>query len=171
VLPTVSTSGALGTYVELISARGPELTPGYTFTVRSVTDTSVIDITAQGPAAGVQKALVNLMADRQNEAALLRNLFKLAILQTPSAVVAAGSSNAKILAAAVALALLAGLGVLLVLGRLLPTAPTEPRRRHEVSYVDHAQLHMEQAQEPHESQRLLGELASTAPEPGEQPPR
>ncbi len=126
VLPTAETSGALGTFVELLAARGPQLTPGYTYTVRAVPDTRAITVDSVGAKAGVQQSLWNLINGRHQAEKLLRDLWTLAVLQTPTAPVAAGPSTKSILGATLALAILAALGVLLLLGKLLPK-PAELR--------------------------------------------
>ncbi len=125
-----STSGSSGTYVDLIdaadTARAAGLSgSGVTITARADPTARAIYVTAQGPQAIVQPALTRLVSATIAREPLVGDVFRLQLVDSPSAPTVSGPSRALLAVAVVVLALLGGLFVLVVLRRY-PAAGARP---------------------------------------------
>ena len=117
-----STSATSGTFVDLIGSgdtyRAAGLTgSGVTITVRADPTARAIYVTAQGPQAIVQPALTRIVRTALAREAVVNDVFRLQLIDSPSAPVASGPSRSVLVLAVLLLAALGGLFVLVVLRR------------------------------------------------------
>ena len=119
-------SATSGTFVDLISsadtARAAGLTgAGVTIAVRADPTARAIYVTAEGPQDVVQPALQRVVRTAIARQALVNDVFRLSLIDSPSAPAPSGPSRAVLALAVILLAVLGGLFVLVVLRRYPPT--------------------------------------------------
>jgi hypothetical protein len=128
LLESFERSGTLGTYVELMASddtteEAREL--GVSIIVRAVPDTRAIRLIAEGEKDQVQPALRLVITATRARQTALSDLFRLELLESPSAPTLAGPGTGLLLLATLLLAIFAAVAVVAILRRV---APPESRR-------------------------------------------
>ncbi len=126
-LSSFSTSGTSGTFVDLISAAQTLRVAGVpssevSLTVRADPTARVLFLTLQGPQDVVEPALARIVAASIARAPQLNDVFRLQLIDAPSAATTSGPSRSLLAIAVVLLALLGGLFTLVVLRRYPPAS-------------------------------------------------
>ncbi len=121
-LSSFSTSGTSGTFVDLISSSDTLRAAGasgagLSLTVRADPTARVLYLTLQGPQDVVQPALNRIVAVSIARESQLNDVFRLRLIDSPSAATTSGPSRALLAIAVILLALLGGLFTFVVLRR------------------------------------------------------
>jgi len=124
-LSSFSTSGTSGTFVDLISSSDTlraagAAGSGVSITVRADPTARVLYVTLQGPQDVVQPALTRIVRASIVRESQLNDVFRLQLIDSPSAATTSGPSRGLLVIAVVLLSLLGGLFVLVVLRRYPP---------------------------------------------------
>jgi hypothetical protein len=128
LLESFERSGTQGTYVELMASddtTAKAQAMGVSITVRAVPNTRAIRIIATGGKEEVVPALGSVIAATEARQASLDDLFALQILESPSSPSLSGPGTATLLLATLLLAILAAIGVFVILRRLGPRRPVQ----------------------------------------------
>lgn len=134
LLSSVSSAGAVGTYVELYGSAdvtGAAGDPPVTITVRSVPDSRIIGVTASGDEDAVKEDLRRVLAAGLAQEPRLKDSWGTAVIQQPSEPEQAPPSTGMVLLATLLLAILAGVftAVLLRRGAASGADPGDLQRR------------------------------------------
>jgi hypothetical protein len=128
LLESFERSGTQGTYVELMASEdttSEAQAMGVSITVRAVPNTRAIRIIATGGKEEVVPALESVISETKARQGSLDDLFALQILESPSSPSLSGPGTGILLLATVLLAILAGIGVVVILRRLGPRRPVQ----------------------------------------------
>lgn len=126
-LSNFANSATSGTFVDLISSADTAAAAGLTgsgvsITVRADPTARALYVTAQGPQDVVQPALTRLVRASIARQGLVNDVFRLQLIDSPTAAAVTGPSRAVLALAVIALALLGGLFVFVLLRRYPPGA-------------------------------------------------
>jgi uncharacterized protein involved in exopolysaccharide biosynthesis len=128
LLESFERSGTQGTYVELMASNDTTAKAqamGVSITVRAVPNTRAIQITAAGGKEEVVPALESVIAATKARQTSLSDLFAMQILESPSSPSLSGPGTGILLLATLLLAILAAVGVVVILRRLGPRRPVQ----------------------------------------------
>jgi hypothetical protein len=128
LLESFERSGTQGTYVELMASNDTTAQAramGVSITVRAVPNTRAIRIIATGGKQDVVPALESVIAATKTRQTALDDLFALQILESPSSPSLSGPGTGILLLATLLLAVLAAIGVVVILRRLGPRRPVQ----------------------------------------------
>jgi len=126
-LSNFANSATSGTFVDLISSADTAAAAGLTgsgvsITVRADPTARALYVTAQGPQDVVQPALNRVIRASIAREGLINDVFRLQVIESPSAATVSGPSRAVLALAVIALALLGGLFVFVLLRRYPPAS-------------------------------------------------